>query len=88
MLLFYKLFHEYFLHFVITYLSGFRNKFLLVPGVPVCGTDGKTYPNRFSLECKQDEEYLISVNLQRRHYGRCFMWEEYGFEITTIILVN
>lgn len=54
---------------------------------PVCGSDGKRY-HRLYFKCEQDTEYGKRVNLQFRHIGECFIWEEYGIETTTINIVS
>lgn len=53
---------------------------------PVCGTDGKDYPNISWLRCAQEEEYGKRVNLQFKHYNRCWIWERIGIE--TLLFVS
>lgn len=54
----------------------------------VCGTDGKTYPNKFHLMCAQHEEYGKRINLQMSHLSKCYPWEEYGIATSTILFVS
>lgn len=56
--------------------------------VYVCGSDSKTYKNIYYLWCEQKEEYGIRVNLHLKHEWKCFIWESYGIETTTILCVS
>lgn len=54
----------------------------------MCGSDGKTYRNQAYFDCAQISEYGKRINLQYVHFGYCYIWEEYGFQTTTIIFVS
>lgn len=55
----------------------------------ICGTDGKNYEDWF-LKCmrKYRQFFGTNINLKRAHLGKCYIWEEYGFQTTTIMLVS
>lgn len=54
----------------------------------ICGTDGETYVNNDVLECTQKKEYGKRLNLQFKHYGRCWAFEKYGLEPCTVFCVR
>lgn len=55
---------------------------------PVCGTDGVTYVNTWTLECVQSKEYGKRVHLEQEHRGACWIWEKYGLETSTVFHVS
>lgn len=58
------------------------------PYRPVCGTDGKNYVHKYGLMCAQHREYGKRINLQLSHFGKCYLWEEYGISNSTILFVS
>lgn len=54
----------------------------------VCGTDNISFFSIDVLECIKQTEYGKRVNLQLKHEGMCWMWEDYGFDTTTVVFVS
>lgn len=58
-------------------------------GTPsICGTDNRGYKDFMHLECGKTREEGKRINLQLKHEGNCWIWEQYGFETSTVIFVS
>ena len=66
----------------------YKCKYVPKSHAPVCGSDGKNYPNKWHLMCAQNREYGIRLNLQLQHYEPCFPWERLGIKISTFLFVS
>lgn len=54
----------------------------------VCGTDNVGYKDFRMLECAKLKVEGKRINLQLKHEGNCLIWERYGFETSTVIIVS
>lgn len=63
------------------------NTFMMLhPGV--CGTDGRDYYDLETFKCVQRTERGKRINLQLRHEGGCWIWEQHGYETYTVLSVT
>lgn len=53
----------------------------------VCGTDGKTYEDNGSFKCTQNKEYGKRVNLQLKHEGPCWPWQNHSDHIKFFFMI-
>lgn len=55
----------------------------------LCGTDGKTYEDNGFFKCAQNGEYGKRVNLQVKHEGPCWPWQNHSdFIISFVKMVS
>lgn len=52
-----------------------------------CGTDNINYDSS-TLLCEMTTKYGKRINLQIKHRGRCWIWEEHGLETNGVIYVS
>lgn len=57
-------------------------------GDEVCGSDGENYADYNHFLCEQRRSFKKGGNLQYRHDGLCWIWEEHGYETHTVLLVS